>query len=169
MYGWNGFFATLTTYRSTVHLILTVLASLATLSITIYSLRGRWQPSSVSFPLAVGMMAVGSLLINPHVYLQDTVLIGVAVVLGLVGWSGRPGLTAIWLVIATFASLLVSRTMEIQDDWNLNLVTPLAAAIFLLLATGVIKQHAFTATKVAPRNVMYETRDTSQVEQRMAS
>ncbi len=168
MYGWNGFFSTLTAYRGTPHLILTTVATLATIGVALYAFRGRWQPSSARFPLATGVLALGSLLTNPHVYLQDTVLVGLAVVLGFVGWRASRSMAAVWLAISVTVWFLASRTMELQANSNLNLVTPLAGGMFLMLAGGVLKQ-ASNETEQAPKIPLYGTNEVPQVKKRLAS
>jgi Glycosyltransferase family 87 len=168
MYGWNGFFSTLTPYRGTLHILLTATATLATLGVVLFTFRGRWQPSSTRFPLAIGVLALGSLLTNPHVYLQDTVLLGLALVLGFVGWHQSREVRAMWLALSVVTWFLLSRTMELQAESNLNLVTPLAAGMFLMLARGALQQDS-TEVDRAPKSSVYGISEPQQAKSRMAS
>ncbi len=168
MYGWNGFFSTLTAYQGTLHIMLTATAMLATIGVALLAFRGRWAPSSAGFPMAVAALAIASLLINPHVYLQDTVLIGLALVVGFVGWRRGSGMAAAWLAVSVATWFLASRTMDLQAASNLNLLTPLGAGLFLILA-GVSWRRASSEAAEPPTRFMYEPMQASRSENRLAS
>ena len=141
---------------------------MATVGAVLFAFRGRWQPAASGFPLAIGVLAVGSLLTNPHVYLQDTVIIGLALVLGFVGWRGKREMMSIWIAFSLVAWFLVSRTMELQAERDLNLLTPFAAVIFGVLAWGASRQHS-TESVAAPKSLLYDTPEVRIAEKRMAS
>ena len=168
MYGWNGFISTLTSYGGTTHLLATAVASLGILGAIAYSLRGRWQPSSDSFPLIIGVLALGSLLLNPHAYLQDTVLIALVLVLGLLAWRTHAKGLALWIALSITAWFLVSRTMELQAESNLNLLTPFAATLFLVMA-GSAMIRGSSETSPTPKTSIYEVPDSQSVWKQMPS
>ena len=154
MFGWNGFFATLASYGSDLHITLTTVATLVTLGAVAYSFRGRWNPRQPEFSLALACLILASILVNPHVYLQDAVLAGVALALGHVGWSGRRP-RSIWLALAITTWFLLTRTMGLQAGQDLNLITPLLAGLLAIL-TVVVARRPSSGVEATPKTPQYE-------------
>ena len=121
-----------------------------------------------NFPLALGLLAIAVLLSNPHVYLQDTVLFGLSLGLGFIGLRRYRAVSSAWTVVAVTMWFLVSLTMTFQANSNLNLVTPMATAMLLIL-TGVLTRQALTGTDQSPKSHMYEPPEASSVRSQMAS
>jgi hypothetical protein len=160
MYGWNGFMSTIFAKDSLAYIAATVLCIGATVGAVFYVLRDRWRPSSSDFPFAMGVLALGTLLINPHAYLHDVALTGV--ILGFAFMACKANhLTSsgvLYLGAAAFLWLLLSRTLWLQYELNLNLVTPLLAALLVLLVRDS-RRLASTATRDVPKSPMYAVTD----------
>lgn len=164
MYGWNGFFATLLPYGEPLYVSVASAMTIATVGTVLYTLRGPWRPESSAFPLAIGVLCLGSLLINPHVYLQDTVVVGLSLALGWLGWQGKTRTRALWLAIVFVTWALASRTMRLQADSDLNLFTPVIALMFVTLAAGVMRQRSRSARQAQERSQMGIARSKSETQ-----
>jgi Glycosyltransferase family 87 len=130
MYGWNGFLTAVFANHSPTHLITTAIASLTTLGAVIYIFRGPWEPSTDRFALAIGAMVAGAILTNPHIYMQDMVLVGLAVTLG---WCGRTQSSILWIGIAGLVWMSQLLTYRMFSAYQINIQTPLLFALFVLL------------------------------------
>lgn len=150
MYGWNGLLAKYVDNHSATHLALTSVAGLLTVGLVVNAFRTIRQTSSGTFALAVAVMIAGSILVNPHVYMQDLVLVGLVVVLGYIGWRETPLPAIPWLGIGALvwlSQLVADRT---RAEFDLNTQTPLLCVLFFLMVWGIAKSRPSTSAALAP-------------------
>ena len=132
MFGWNGLFANYLSNHSTPHLALTTLATIATVGVVLRSF-GRARPASSQFALAFGAMVAGAILINPHIYMQDLVLMVLIVVAGYLetrelGWP-----VSVWAGISATVWVIQETTDRIFNVAALNGSSLLLIGLLLAL------------------------------------
>jgi putative flippase GtrA len=133
MFGWNAFVRVLVGPRQvdTVLLWSAVLA-IPTFAATAWTWRGRWIPGERSFSMQYSAMVIGALLVNPHVYRQDMMLMFVPgfLLLGATRDRARTvfgvALFATWLIFVYHFWLLR------ETGWHLS--APAMAALLALTA-----------------------------------
>jgi Glycosyltransferase family 87 len=133
MYGLNGLLATVIDKHSTIHFVLTGVASVATIALAVSAFRGPWKPASTAFPLGVAGMVAASVLINPHIWMQDMVLVGLVAALGLINWRERERTAGVWVSIAVLVWTTQWISFRVEDLYGVNLQTPLLIATFAYL------------------------------------
>jgi hypothetical protein len=160
MYGWNGFLSTVLIQNSFGHLLATTVCIAASVGAVLFAMRGPWRPSSSAFPLAIGALAVATLLINPHAYLHDITLVGLALGLAVLGCKAGPVTSRSYVYLGAVALLwvLLSRTLWLQFELNLNLVTPILGALLVVLVRDS-HRLASTATHEVPRSPLHGVLD----------
>lgn len=106
MYGWNGLLASSwSPLPIPSQTIVALLLSAVGLTVALWTWRGTLQPASPSFAGQWLLLTLATLLADPHLYLQDTLVIVPAAVAYLASSSGvRRDLT--WLALATGAVVL---------------------------------------------------------------
>jgi hypothetical protein len=156
MYGWNGFLSTLLAQNSLPYVLTTILLTVASVGSVFFAFRGPWRASSPAFPFAVGALAVATLLINPHAYLHDVALIGLALGFALLGCrdSRKASSRFFYLGLVALGWVLLSQTLWLQYGSNLNLVTPVLGALLIFLVRDS-RRSASTATQQLPNSPLY--------------
>ena len=99
MFGWNGLIADLTGDLSPARAVLLAFA-LPTLALVAWSWRGDWHSQLERLPGLMGLSLIAALLINPHLYLYDMTLAGLALGLGVVQARRRDGSLGVWPLLA---------------------------------------------------------------------
>jgi hypothetical protein len=136
MYGWNGLVSEVLSPASTGFPLVVLALDCGTLGALALALRGPWQPRSPDFLLVLAATVAAATLLNPHLYLHDTLPVALAFVLALqcVRSTGRR--PAYWLAVAPLAWLAMRYATRLRYDLDLNVVTPLI--IGLLVITGAL-------------------------------
>lgn len=82
MFNWNGIVAMIWPQPATVPVaaLLVVLASLTSLAVACYVWRGRWEPRSENFAFRWMTLTTVTVLVDPQLHLQDTILLVVPAV-----------------------------------------------------------------------------------------
>jgi PAP2 superfamily/Glycosyltransferase family 87 len=135
MFGWNGFLAHFVDNGSTAHKILTLAFDGATLAVAVACFRGKWEPQKPRFLLQCGGLLGVSLLVNPHLYMQDLTLMALIPILG-VAYALRAGIRLYyWLAAAMLTWVTQLWGLRILDDGGINLLTP----VIVLLVLGCVR------------------------------
>ncbi|HLF72680.1 MAG TPA: glycosyltransferase family 87 protein [Dehalococcoidia bacterium] len=135
MFGLNGLVANLTGDDSP-SMLLTGLLALPVLGAVAWAWRGDWEPTSSRFPLLMAIALLGALLLNPHLYLQDMVLMFLAAVFAA-RWAKQSRWSALWPLFIAAAWLPQFGGRYVQLNYGLP-VLPLAMIALLLVATGLL-------------------------------
>lgn len=124
MYGWNGLWARLVGDGSSISLALVAVSSMLTLAAVAYTAR-RHPPACYAVPVLV----MASLLINPHLYTQDLVLVALPLSLAV---ARRDGWYRGWIALAaaTWALLYISPPARSETPFTGALIVLFAAAIW---------------------------------------
>lgn len=133
MLGWLGIASR---YIGDELLARTVAAALGIMTVAVvgFSLRGQWSPKLAAWDLQLALIIGGTLLINPHFWLQDAAQL--AVIVGLaVRFAQRTGQSvAPWAA----AFLVLVFVQSYHHQWiqlhRLNLITPAIAVLFVMIA-----------------------------------
>jgi len=160
MYGLNGLLAAVLDKHSLAHFVATTAATVGVAILVTRAFRGNWDPSSRGFPLAVSALVAATVLINPHVWMQDMVLFGVIVALALVDRKGREHTFPIWMTMAILVWTSQWISFRVEQSYGLNLQTPLLLAAFFVLVWEVgslrrsvnrpaVTNDVITSTRVA--------------------
>lgn len=133
MFGWNAFVRVLVGPRhmDTVLLWSAVLA-IPTFAATAWTWRGRWAPGERSFSMQYGAMVIGALLVNPHVYRQDMMLMFVPGFLLLGATEGRTRTLFGVALFAAWAVFLYQFWLVRETGWQFS--APAMAALLALTA-----------------------------------
>lgn len=107
-----------------------------------------WQkapPTSSAFPMTLAVTLSAALLLNPHLYFQDMVLVPLAMAFAArsVGTDSRSASTLMVLAGAVWVTQLLNFRLA---DANLNVLTPLVIA-FLLVCHFHLRQLSRTGSK----------------------
>jgi hypothetical protein len=133
MFGWNGLVATLTG-DATPSFALVLPFTIATLAVVAWAWRGAWEAQSTRFLPRMSLAFTAALLINPHLNVQDLVLIVVPIALGA-AWALRSrGGVGIWAAVAIAAWALALFGTRLQIGAGVNLITPSMALLVAYLA-----------------------------------
>ena len=140
MLGLNGLVARLIGDRSPSPLfvlpfILPTLASVA------YTWKGGWQPASPRFFLQVAITLLAALLINPHLYLQDMVLLGLVLTFCVAYSASSGNRMDIWLPVAIGVWFLLLYGPRIQVNHGIPLVAPAMICLLVICLRTLSKSH----------------------------
>ncbi len=152
MFGWNGFAARLLDNNSAGHLTLTWTLSGITLLAALAAFQGDWAPRKPRFLLQCGALLMASLLVNPHLYMQDLSLMALALALAL-AYALRTNQGVLpWAALALSVWLVQLWGLRILDHAGVNLLTPVMAVTLgaLLLAQRGREPVEATAPREAP-------------------
>jgi uncharacterized protein (TIGR03663 family) len=138
MFGWNGFLARLLEYNSPVHLALTWTLSGITALAALMAFRGPWAPAKPRFLLQCGALLTASLLVNPHLYMQDLSLMALAVALGLAYGLRTNRKVFLWIGLGVGVWLAQLWGLSALDNAGVNILTP---AMAVLLVTLLVAQR----------------------------
>lgn len=129
MFGWNGFVAHFVANNSPLHRATTLALDGVTLVAAVVCFRGKWEPQKPRFLLQCGFLLGASLLVNPHLYMQDLSLVALMAVLG-VAFALRTGARLhFWLALAMLTWLTQLWGLRILDDGGINVLTPMTALL----------------------------------------
>jgi hypothetical protein len=147
MYGWNSLVANVTGDESPSALLVALLI-LPTLAVVAYTVAGNRQPGDPVFFLQIGAALIASLLINPHLYLQDLVLIALGAGL-LAAYYAQTGRAVSGLAsLAITLWLLTHYGPRLASELSLTVI-PIAMACLLLRIALLVRQER-KATEMAP-------------------
>jgi hypothetical protein len=132
MYGLNGLIATVIDKNSLAHLLTTALATVGVGVFAVRAFRGEWKPSTPSFALAVSGLIAATVLVNPHVWMQDMVLVPLIVALGFLGSQRREATAMFWVTLGTLVWTAQWASFRVEETYGVNLQTPLLLAAFLV-------------------------------------
>lgn len=130
MYGLNGLVARITGDQT---------PSMLTMSLVYIPLIGViahawWRAGDealrADFPALFAMTLLASMLLNPHLYLQDLTLLVVITAFSVAHLRTRGQGMGIWPVLAVLMWLFQFYTHRLAEELNLNLLTPLMLVMF---------------------------------------
>jgi hypothetical protein len=130
MFGWNGVLAS---WAGAAEDPLFLLLSAPTIALVAFGWRGDWDARSPRFLLKLSLALAGCVLVNPHVNIQDLVLVILVVAFGAAYWQQRFGGFGPWLAVAAALWLLhIYGFFLLQVNYGVNLLTPALAMTGLL-------------------------------------
>jgi hypothetical protein len=140
MFGWNGFIAGITDDGTPPLLLLApfILSSLGTL---IWAIRREtpWE-SQRGLPF-LGLCLIVSLLLNPHLHLQDLVLLNLALAFGAAHHLSTTSRLGYWVPLAIVVWVAQLYGLKLQDVHGISVLTPVLA-LTLLTFVLALKQPA---------------------------
>ena len=142
MFGWNGFVAHFVENNSAAHLALTLALDAATLLVAVVCFRGKWEPQKPRFLLQCGGLLGASLLVNPHLYMQDLSLMALIAVLGVAYALRTRVRLQYWLALAMLTWLTQLWGLRILDDGGINVLTPVVALLLAGCALSLREKQA---------------------------
>lgn len=138
MFGWNGFLARLVENNSATHQTLTWTLSGITALAALATFRGPWAPPKPRFLLQCGALLTATLLVNPHLYMQDLSLMALAVALGVAYALRTERMVLLWIALGVGVWLVQLWGLSALDNAGVNILTP---AIAVLLVTLLVAQR----------------------------
>jgi len=132
MYGLNGLIATVVDKDSLAHLLATTFACIGVGVFAVRGFRGEWKPSTPSFALAVAALVGATILVNPHVWMQDMVMLPLIVALGYMASQGREQAAMFWVTLGTLVWAAQWASLRVEATYGVNLQTPLLLAAFVV-------------------------------------
>ncbi|MDI6858415.1 MAG: bifunctional glycosyltransferase 87/phosphatase PAP2 family protein [Dehalococcoidia bacterium] len=149
MFGWSGFASRFLDNGSAGHLTLTWTLDAVTLLGALFCLRGRWEPARPRFLLQCAALILASLLLNPHLYMQDLTMMALAVVLG-VAFARRTGQGLhLWIGLALLTWVAQLWGLRLLDDAGVNVLTPTLALLLVAAAVSLEKRPVVAASRGA--------------------
>jgi len=147
MFGLNGLIARLTGDSTPSSLWLVALAP-PILLLAVDAWR-KAPPGSPGFPLALAVSLSASLLLNPHLYFQDMILVALVLAFGAHGARRTAQTTSLWAVLAAAVWIVQLYTFRLADA-NLNLLTPLVLGLLVVSYLSLPVRTAATRPHEAP-------------------
>jgi hypothetical protein len=154
MFGWNGFLAHYVANNSPLHRLATLALDAMTLGAAVFCFRGRWEPQRPRFFLQCGALLGASLLMNPHLYMQDLSLAALIALFGLAHALQTKSRLHFWLALAGLTWFAQLWGLDLLDKHGLNVLTPVIA----LLTAGCLIS---LKTKPAPARLPVLDREQS--------
>jgi hypothetical protein len=133
MFGWNGLLVSLSGEPRPSPILIALLVA-PSLALAVWAFRGPWRPGAPRFLPQSSLLILVALLVNPHLYMQDLVLVALAFALVYrYAMSTTTALSESWRRLATASWLAQLFALKLQIDHGVNLLTPLLAATLVLL------------------------------------
>jgi hypothetical protein len=147
MFGWSGFAARAAGFHSPAYYALWGALAAATLVVAGWIIAGPWQPERPRFLLAAGALSMASLLLNPHLFMQDLALMAVAIALGAAYAKRTAGGFGWWPAFALVVYVAQLYGLKLLDRPGVNVMTPLIAGLFVALV-ALYRRDAAVATPI---------------------
>jgi dolichol-phosphate mannosyltransferase len=153
MFGWNAFVrGQLGPGHADSVLLWSSLLSLPTLAITLWTWRGPWRGDGRTFATQFSALVMCSLLINPHVYRQDMILMLIPGFLLLGSTEGRVRHVLALALFGSWAVFLYHFSLLRVTGWNTS--APLMAALLGFAALLTLRRmRPFDAMTARVRGV----------------
>jgi hypothetical protein len=145
MFGWGGFAARAVGFHSPAYFVFWGTLAAASLVIAGWTIAGPWQPRRPGFLLASGALTTASLLLNPHLFMQDLSLMAVAIALGAAYAKRTAGSFGWWPAFALVVWVAQLYGLKLLDRPGVNVTTPLMALLFVALV-ALYRRDAAVAT-----------------------
>jgi uncharacterized protein (TIGR03663 family) len=152
MFGWNGFLARLVENNSPAHQALTWALSGMTALAALAAFRGPWAPQKPRFLLQCGALLMASLLVNPHLYMQDLSLMALAVALGLAYALRTNQMVFLWIGLGIGVWLAQLWGLWFLDDVGVNILTPVMAVTLVTLLLAQRQREPVESRAPVPRD-----------------
>ncbi|MHB8516080.1 MAG: glycosyltransferase family 87 protein [Dehalococcoidia bacterium] len=144
MFGWN---ALVRGYFGPGHMTEVTLWSLAlavpTVAAVAWSWRGAWPATSSSLAVRYSTLLIGGLLINPHLYRQDMMLMLIPACLLAGAVSGRARVALGMTLLAAWGLFLYHFYLLRTLGWNVSV--PALAVLLVIAAALSLRRHAARA------------------------
>jgi hypothetical protein len=153
MFGWSGLAARFLENGSAGHLALTLTLGGLTLLLGLLCFKGAWEPREPRFLLQCAGLLTASLLMNPHLYMQDLSLMALAVVLGIAYGLRTGQALRLWLGLALLTWVAQLWGLRLLDDGGINVLTPLLALLLVAAVFSLQERRAVAASPVEARMI----------------
>lgn len=139
MFGWNAFVrGQLGPGQADTVLLWSSLLALPTLAATLWTWRGPWRSDARNFAAQFSALVMCALLINPHVYRQDMILMLIPGFLMLGATDGRVRHVLALVLFAAWAGFLYHFPILRDTGWNVS--APLMAALLGVAALLTLRR-----------------------------
>ncbi|HLF72681.1 MAG TPA: glycosyltransferase family 87 protein [Dehalococcoidia bacterium] len=141
MYGWNGPVAIIFGSNHAATTVLPMVLSLLTLGAFARAARYSWQPGQPAFYRLMAAAVLATLLISPHLYLQDLSLVALAIAFAAKASLIETGTLGRWPLVFGAAWLTQLYARRLVLELSLNLPTPLMAIILIALIVSLLRRE----------------------------
>ena len=154
MFGWNGLLATLTG-DATPSMALLGPLTLATMAVAFFTWRGDAAGRPKQAHLTVGLALTASLLISPHLHMQDLVLLNLALAYGVAHSIAALGRVGVWGALAVLVWFTELYGLRLQDSFGLPVVTPVIVVVLAIFVAVLRRAREEGTTATCLRGDLY--------------